>query len=71
MAVGWAKEGDGDLESENEIAEGIHNVREQLKRSEGVEKQTHCIDCGAQIPKQRLAIFPFAQRCVQCQSDYE
>lgn len=68
MAVGWAKEGDGVLESENEVAEGVHNVREQLKLSEGSTKQTHCIDCGDKILPQRLAIFPFAQRCTHCQS---
>lgn len=30
-----------------------------------------CIDCGNEIGFERLLAYPSAQRCVQCQSQYE
>jgi phage/conjugal plasmid C-4 type zinc finger TraR family protein len=30
-----------------------------------------CIDCDEPIPARRLAVQPNAERCVQCQSDFE
>lgn len=33
--------------------------------------QTECIDCGENIPPQRLTINPLTQRCTACQSRFE
>ena len=30
-----------------------------------------CVDCGADIPLQRLEVEPEAARCIECQSRYE
>lgn len=30
-----------------------------------------CIDCGAEIPRERLDIFPEAERCAFCQTQHE
>ena len=30
-----------------------------------------CIDCGADIPKERLAITPEFERCISCQTTFE
>lgn len=30
-----------------------------------------CIDCGAEISKERLAIIPEAERCESCQTTFE
>lgn len=30
-----------------------------------------CIDCGAEIPKERLEIYPEAERCAFCQTKHE
>jgi len=32
---------------------------------------TMCIDCEEPIPAARLAVHPNADRCVQCQSEFE
>lgn len=32
---------------------------------------TYCIDCGDEIPAARRRANPYAQRCIECQSDYE
>ena len=30
-----------------------------------------CIDCGVDIPDERLEVAPFAERCVPCQTAWE
>ncbi|WP_413207779.1 TraR/DksA family transcriptional regulator [Rhodospirillum sp. A1_3_36] len=30
-----------------------------------------CRDCGCEIPAERLAVLPWAARCVDCQDDHE
>ncbi|VTU22353.1 DksA-like zinc finger domain containing protein [Variovorax sp. PBL-H6] len=30
-----------------------------------------CVDCGADIPVERLEVLPFSDRCVSCQEAYE
>lgn len=67
MAVGWAREGDTEKESENLIALEIYRARKSLEASEG-EPRTDCIECGKPIPPARLEIFPRTQRCTVCQS---
>lgn len=67
MAVGWAREGDTEKESENLIALEIRRARLSLEAAEG-EPRTDCIDCDRPIGKARLEIFPRTQRCTTCQS---
>lgn len=70
MAIGWAKEGDGELEAENEIAEGVQRARDELLKSQGTPRK-HCIDCGELIGAARLKAIPNAQRCTECQAKTE
>lgn len=35
------------------------------------DRSPFCIDCGEEIPAQRLKIFPGALRCVKCQEKFE
>ncbi|MFZ2948217.1 MAG: TraR/DksA C4-type zinc finger protein [Desulfuromonadaceae bacterium] len=35
------------------------------------EGEVDCIDCDNPIPPARLAVQPNAERCVQCQTDFE
>lgn len=48
----------------------LEEVAEALKR---IEDGTYgkCLDCGKEIPKKRLEVFPAAQRCVECKARYE
>lgn len=64
MAVGWAKEGDGELEAENEIAAEVQRARDELQGT----PRTHCIDCDEPIGALRLKALPHAQRCIACQT---
>lgn len=67
MAVGWAREGDAEKESENALALEIHRARKQLQDSEGAPR-TECVECDEPIAPARLKIFPKTQRCTFCQS---
>lgn len=64
MAVGWAREGDTEKETENRIALEVYLVR---KRLEG-EPRTECVDCDEPIGAARLKAMPTAQRCITCQT---
>jgi RNA polymerase-binding transcription factor DksA len=70
MAVGWAREGDTEKESENLIALEIRRARLSLEAAEG-KPRTDCIDCDKPILPARLEIFPRTQRCTTCQSMVE
>jgi phage/conjugal plasmid C-4 type zinc finger TraR family protein len=70
MAVGWAREGDTEKETENRIALEVYRARKSLELSEG-EPRTECVDCDKPIPAARLKIFPRTQRCTTCQSFVE
>lgn len=70
MAVGWAKEGDGELEAENEIAIAVQRARDELAKSQGAPRNL-CIDCDEPISEKRLRVMPNAQRCIKCQSNFE
>jgi RNA polymerase-binding protein DksA len=30
-----------------------------------------CVDCGVEIPEERLEVKPFARRCIKCEENYE
>ena len=64
MAVGWAREGDTEKETENAIALEIYRARKSL---EG-QPRNNCIDCDEPIGFLRLQALPNAQRCITCQT---
>jgi len=45
------------------VEEALKRIRE---RSYGI-----CIDCGTNIPIKRLEVLPFAELCIDCQTEYE
>lgn len=70
MAVGWAREGDTEKETENAIALEIYLTRKRMEWSEGAPR-TECVECDKPIPPARLKIFPRTQYCVGCLSSME
>lgn len=58
----------GRLEADDQATLGY--IDEALERIDSGDYTT-CIDCGDDIPQQRLRAYPMAVRCVQCQSDFE
>lgn len=58
----------------------LASVREQQERDALIADaiaaleqpgKTECVDCGHAIPKARLAVAPFAVRCIECQKLHE
>ena len=45
----------------------IADARERMRNG----SYGRCIDCGAQIPRERLEVQPSSERCVGCQRLYE
>ena len=48
----------------------LRSVQAALQRLDGTG-YGECIDCGADIPSQRLLAQPAAERCTSCQSAFE
>lgn len=47
-------------------AELLEETREDVVRA-----RERCIECGAEIAFKRLAVYPVATRCAECQHGYE
>jgi len=61
-----------------EVIDDLGNIaRQELRRVNSALTRMDageygiCIDCGAEIPEARLAVNPFAERCVDCEERYE
>ncbi len=56
-------------------AQAMHALKEQQARMETPDEDEHgnryCLDCGEQIPRERLQAVPYAVRCVPCLSRRE
>lgn len=51
-------------------SEDINRVSRALERLR-TGSYGACIDCGAEIPQERLAITPEFERCISCQTAFE
>lgn len=64
-----------DYERASELAEGEieHALAQHRRRMRqgGGSPDGCCEDCGLPIPPARLAVWPHARRCVECQADQE
>ncbi|HLC21985.1 MAG TPA: TraR/DksA family transcriptional regulator [Candidatus Methylomirabilis sp.] len=69
---GWGAAPEGNLnlamvqQQEGLLAQIDAAIRRHKAGTYGV-----CLGCGEQIPLARLKALPFAQRCAQCQEDWE
>lgn len=65
-----------DLLADVEYADIDRHVQ-QLKANEAAQRAWHqggygqCVDCGEPIPFERLAVYPSASRCLDCQAKTE
>lgn len=76
---------DGDVADDEVIADiivdtdnaiiGLHlqNLRDLNTALDRIQTGVYgvCIDCGADIPYERLSAYPIAKRCIKCQSLHE
>lgn len=63
---------------EDELAMGLMRIEAaQIEDIESAIQRTDdgtyglCVDCGRLIPRRRLEVLPFAQRCLECEGSKE
>jgi phage/conjugal plasmid C-4 type zinc finger TraR family protein len=55
----------------NELAIHQHRIDHALPAQLVVDGVVECMDCGMDIPTQRLAALPDCVRCIDCQTMHE
>jgi len=66
MAGGWARDGAVQDQIDDTVKDAILNARARMPSGEG---ETHCEECGEEIPEARRRALPGARTCVPCQSE--
>lgn len=65
MASGWAQDGAVQDQIDDTVTDGILRARAGLPTGEG---DTHCLQCGDEIPEARRRALPGVRTCIACQS---
>ena len=65
MAGGWSRDGAVQDQIDDTVMDAVLAARARLAGGEG---ETHCVECGEEIPEKRRMAMPGARTCVSCQS---
>ena len=65
MAGGWSRDGAVQEQIDDTVMDAVLAARARLAAGEG---ETHCVECGEEIPERRRLAMPGARTCVACQS---
>ncbi|MEA2730930.1 MAG: hypothetical protein QOF70_5405 [Acetobacteraceae bacterium] len=65
MASGWAPDGAVQDQIDDTITDGVMSARARMPIGEG---ETHCVECGDEIPEARRRAVPGVRTCIRCQS---
>ena len=65
MASGWAPEGAVQDQIDDTVKDGVLRARARMPAGDG---ETHCAQCGEEIPEARRRVLPGVRTCVECQS---
>jgi phage/conjugal plasmid C-4 type zinc finger TraR family protein len=65
MASGWAPDGAVQDQIDDTITDAVMSARARMPTGEG---ETHCVDCGDEIPEGRRHAMPGVRTCITCQS---
>jgi len=68
MAGGWTRDGAVQDQIDDTVKDAVEAARARLTAAAG-EGETHCVECGEEIPEARRAALPGARTCVACQSE--
>ena len=70
MAGGWARDGAVQDQIDDTVKDAVLAARARLAAgASGGEGETHCSECGEEIPEARRRALPGARTCVPCQSE--
>jgi phage/conjugal plasmid C-4 type zinc finger TraR family protein len=65
MAGGWAPDGAVQDQIDDTVADAVKMARARMPVG---ESETHCAECGEEIPEGRRRAVPGVRTCVECQS---
>lgn len=65
MAGGWTRDGAVQEQIDDTVADAVQLARARMVSGAG---ETHCEECGEEIPEARRKALPGARTCVHCQS---
>ncbi|HYD13754.1 MAG TPA: DksA/TraR family C4-type zinc finger protein [Allosphingosinicella sp.] len=65
MAGGWARDGAVEQQIEDSLKDAVAAARARMPAGEG---ETHCVECGEEIPQRRREALPGVRTCVTCQA---
>jgi len=65
MANGWARDGAVQDQIDDTVMDGVMRARARMPTG---ESETHCLECGEEIPQARRRAMPGVRTCVTCQS---
>lgn len=68
MAGGWARDGAVEQQIEDSVKDAVAAARARMPAGEG---ETHCVECGEEIPSRRRAALPGVRTCVACQAELD
>jgi phage/conjugal plasmid C-4 type zinc finger TraR family protein len=68
MANGWAPDGAVQDQIDDTVMDAVLRARANLPKG---ESETHCVECGDEIPEARRDILPGVRTCVTCQSVHD
>ena len=68
MAGGWSRDGAVQDQIDDTVTDAVLAARARLAASAGSASETHCVECGEDIPERRRQAVPGVRTCVQCQS---
>lgn len=66
MASGWAPDGAVQDQIDDTVADAVTAARARMPKG---ESETHCQECGDEIPERRRQAVPGVKLCVACQSE--
>ena len=68
MANGWAPDGAVQDQIDDTIKDAVMSARARMPTGEG---ETHCLECGNEIPEGRRRAVPGTRKCITCQSELD
>ncbi|MBV9932022.1 MAG: DksA/TraR family C4-type zinc finger protein [Alphaproteobacteria bacterium] len=68
MAGGWSRDGAVQDQIDDTVMDAVLAARARLAAAVSAEGETHCVECGEEIPLKRRQAMPGARTCVACQS---
>ncbi len=69
MAGGWSRDGADQHQIDDTVKDAVLAARARLAAGASQNQdETHCAECGEEIPEARRRAMPGARTCVACQS---